>query len=70
MKVYVDNMLVKSLFKADHVEHLREAFEVLRHHKIMLNPAKCAFGVGSEKFLGLMVSKRKLRLTLIKSKLS
>ena len=70
MEVYVDDMLVKSFFKANHVEHLREAFEVLRHHKMMLNPAKCAFGVGSGKFLGLMVSKRKLRLTLIKSKLS
>ncbi|KAK1384714.1 DNA/RNA polymerases superfamily protein [Heracleum sosnowskyi] len=51
-------MLVKSLDTADHIEHLREAFEVLRHHKMMLNPAKCAFGVGSGKFLGLMVSKR------------
>ncbi|XP_063942737.1 uncharacterized protein LOC135150384 [Daucus carota subsp. sativus] len=58
MEVYVDDMLVKSLNKADHLEHLREAFEVLRTHKMMLNPAKCAFGVGSGKFLGLMVSKR------------
>ena len=58
MEVYVDDMLVKSLDKADHVEHLREAFQVLRHHKMMLNPTKCAFGVGSGKFLGLMVSKR------------
>ncbi|WOH00585.1 hypothetical protein DCAR_0519954 [Daucus carota subsp. sativus] len=54
MEVYVDDMLVKSLNKADHLEHLREAFEVLRTHKMMLNPAKCAFGVGSGKFLGLM----------------
>ncbi|XP_074325323.1 uncharacterized protein LOC141662425 [Apium graveolens] len=48
----------KSLSKAGHISHLREAFEVLRHHKMMLNPAKCAFGVGSRKFLGHMVSKR------------
>ncbi|MGI4673529.1 reverse transcriptase family protein, partial [Klebsiella pneumoniae] len=47
MEVYVDDMLVKSLEKASHIEHLREAFEVLRHHRMMLNPAKCAFGVGS-----------------------
>ena len=58
MEVYVDDMLVKSLDKADHIKHLRESFEILRHHKMMLNPAKCAFGVGSGKFLGLMVSKR------------
>nr|XP_017225012.1 PREDICTED: uncharacterized protein LOC108201232 [Daucus carota subsp. sativus] len=58
MEVYVDDMLVKSLNKADHLEHLKEDFEVLRTHKMMLNPAKCAFGVGSGKFLGQMVSKR------------
>ena len=58
MEVYVDDMLVKSLNKMDHLEHLKEAFEVLRTHKMMLNPAKCAFGVGSGKFPGLMVSKR------------
>ena len=58
MEVYVDDMLVKSLDKADHISHLQEAFEVLRHHKMMLNPTKCAFGVSSEKFLGLMVSER------------
>ena len=44
MEVYVDDMLVKSLVKTDHITHLREAFEVLRYHKMMLNPAKCAFG--------------------------
>ena len=57
MKVCEDDMLVQSLDKAYHISHLHEAFEVLRHHKMMLNPAKCAFGVGLEKFLGLMVSK-------------
>ncbi|XP_074342296.1 uncharacterized protein LOC141679804 [Apium graveolens] len=58
MEVYVDEMLVKSLSKADHINHLREAFEVLRHHKMLLNPTKCAFGVGSKIFLDHMVSKR------------
>ncbi|XP_074373845.1 uncharacterized protein LOC141714212 [Apium graveolens] len=50
MEVYVDDMLVKILSKADYINHLREAFEVLRHHKMMLNPAKSAFGVGSGNF--------------------
>ncbi|XP_074346953.1 uncharacterized protein LOC141685768 [Apium graveolens] len=58
MEVYIDIMLVKSLSKADHISHLREVFEVLRHHKIMLNLAKCAFGIRSEFFFGHMVSKR------------
>ncbi|XP_074383300.1 uncharacterized protein LOC141724898 [Apium graveolens] len=58
MEVYVDDKLVKSLSRADHISHLREAFEVLSHHKMMLNIAKCDFGVGSRNFLGHMVSKR------------
>ncbi|XP_074374369.1 uncharacterized protein LOC141714769 [Apium graveolens] len=58
MKVYVDDMLVKILSKADHIKHLGEAFEVLRHYKMMLNPAKCAFRLGSRKFSGHMVSNR------------
>ena len=58
MEVYVDDMLVKSLDRADHIKHLQEAFEVLIHHKMMLNPTKCAFDVGSGKCLGQMVSKR------------
>ena len=57
MEFYVDDILVKSLDRADHIKHLQETFEVPRHHKMMLNPTKCAFGVGSSKYLGLMVSK-------------
>ena len=52
MEVYIDDMLVKSLFKTNHVEHLREAFEVLRHHKMMLNPAKCVFLCWIRKVIG------------------
>lgn len=58
MEVYIDDMLAKSLDKADHIAYLKEAFEVLRTHTVMLNPAKCTLGVGSETFLGLMVIKR------------
>ncbi|XP_074347301.1 uncharacterized protein LOC141686146 [Apium graveolens] len=60
-KVYIDDILVKSLAKVDHINHLREAFEVLRHHKMMLNPVKCAFSIGYEIFLGHMVSKRGIK---------
>ena len=57
MEVYVDDMLVKSLDRADHIKHLQDCFDVPMHHKMMLNPGMCAFGVGSIKILGLMVSK-------------
>ena len=58
MEVYVDDMLVKSLRKNDHVFDLYEMFALLRKYNIKLNPTKCAFGVGSGKFLGFMVNHR------------
>ncbi|KAK6118110.1 hypothetical protein DH2020_048159 [Rehmannia glutinosa] len=58
MEVYVDDMLVKSLYISDHLNDLNKMFAVLREYKMMLNPRKCTFGVGSGKFLGYMVSQR------------
>ncbi|XP_024024878.1 uncharacterized protein LOC112092580 [Morus notabilis] len=58
MKVYVDDMLVKSARAAQHITYLEEMFNVLKRYHMKLNPLKCAFGVGSGKFLGFMVSNR------------
>ena len=58
IEVYVDDMLVKSRMTEDHVEHLRQMFNVLRKYQMKLNPLKCAFKVGSGKFLGFMVNQR------------
>ena len=45
MEAYIDNMLVKSRLREDHLAHLREAFELMRKHWLRLNPEKCMFGV-------------------------
>ena len=58
VEVYVDNMLVKSKEEEDHLDNLRETFNMLRQYSMKLNPSKCAFGVSSGKFLGFMVSQR------------
>ena len=58
MEVYVDDMLVKSLQKEDNISDLREMFTLLRRYNMKLNPTKCAFGVGSRKFLGVMVNNK------------
>ena len=58
VKVYVDDMLVKSLDEGSHLDNLQETFETLRRYKMKLNPSKFAFGLSSEKFLGFMVSQR------------
>ena len=58
VQVYVDDMLVKSLFENDHLDNLQETFDTLRSYNMKLNPNKCVFRVMAEKFLGFMVSRR------------
>ena len=58
MEVYIDDMLVKSTIAELHIAHLSETFQILRNYNMKLNPAKCAFGVSAEKFLGFIVNHR------------
>ena len=58
IKVYVDDMLVKSQDEEIHLDDLQETFDTLHQYNMKLNPNKCAFGVSSRKFLGFMVSHR------------
>ncbi|KAM2134576.1 hypothetical protein ACFX1R_004582 [Malus domestica] len=58
MEVYVDDMLVKSKHADQHITNLFETFTILKRYRMRLNPTKCAFGVGSGKFLGFMTSQR------------
>ena len=58
MEVYIDDMLVKSTTAELHIAHLAEAFQILKKYNMKLNPAKCAFGVSAEKFLGFIVNNR------------
>ena len=58
VQVYVDDMLVKSVRKNDHLCDLQETFNTLRSYNMKLNPSKCVFGVIARKFLGFMVSQR------------
>ena len=55
MKLYVDDMLVKSAQEVCHLDDLRETIDTLRLYNIKLNPSKCVFNVTSGKFLGFMV---------------
>ena len=57
IEVYIDDMLVKSLKAANHIAHLKEAFNVLQKHQMILNPSTCILGVSSGKFLGFLVTK-------------
>ena len=58
IKIYIDDMVVKSKAEFEHVNDLGDIFEILKRHKLRLNASKCSFGVGSGKFLGYMVTHR------------
>ena len=58
VRVYVDDMLIKSKEEEDHLNDLKEMFNTLRQYSMKLNPYKCAFGISSGKFLGFVVSQR------------
>ena len=45
VEVYVDDMIVKSRDRADHLAALERFFEKIRRFKLRLNPKKCTFGV-------------------------
>lgn len=49
VKVYVDNMIVKSRGRDEHSAVLRRFFERIRQYQLRLNPKKCAFGLTSGK---------------------
>ena len=61
MGVYVDDMLVKSKFTADHVRDLDLMFQLLCKYQMKPNPLKCAFDVASRKFLGFMANQRGIK---------
>ena len=56
VKVYIDDMVVKTKLVSEHLVDLSNIFEILRRHKLRLNASKCSFEVGSGKFLGYMVT--------------
>ena len=58
IKVYIDDMLVKSTTAELHITHLSEAFQILREYNMKLNPTKCVFEVSTGKFLGFIVNNR------------
>ena len=58
VEVYVDDMIVKSRDRSDHVAALERYFERIRQFRLRLNPKKCTFRATSGKLLGYMVRER------------
>jgi len=55
---YVDDMVVGSKDRMQHVADLEELFVTISKNRLKLNPEKCVFGVEAGKFLGFMLTER------------
>ena len=49
-----------SKLESEHINDLKNIFKILRGHKLRLNASKCSFGLGSRKFVGYMVTHRRI----------
>ena len=68
VEVYVDDMIMKSKDREEHIPAFQKFFERIQFYKLQLNPKKCTFGVTSGKLLGFMVSQRGIEVDLDKIK--
>ena len=68
IEVYINDMVVKSKVVFEHVGDLGNIFEILKRHKLRLNASKCFFGIGLGKFLGYMVTHRRIDVNVDKIK--
>ncbi|CAL8116470.1 unnamed protein product [Prunus armeniaca] len=68
VECYVDDLVIKSKRREDHLKDLRMVFNRLRKYQLKMNPLKCAFGVTLGKFLGFIVKHRGIEVDQTKIK--
>lgn len=68
MEVYIDDVVIKSQEKPNHVAELREVILRMRQHQLKMNPKKCALGVRAGNFLGFLVHQRGIEVDKNKAK--
>jgi len=54
--VYIDNLLIASCTREEHMAHLREVLQRLEENGLVLNGEKCVLGVREVEYLGHVVS--------------
>jgi len=68
MHIYIDDIVVKSSSKDDHLERLRLSFERMRKYELKMTPLKCTFGVCAGDLLGFVVYKKGIEINSNKTK--
>lgn len=56
MLIFLDNILVYSSTKEEHLVHLQMTLETLRTHKLYAQKSKCSFGQAKVEYLGHLIS--------------
>jgi len=58
----VDDIIVKSRAKSDHIADLNTVFDIMRAHQLKMNPTKSFLRVTNGKFLGFVVTSKGIHL--------
>ncbi|GJX26245.1 reverse transcriptase domain-containing protein [Tanacetum coccineum] len=66
LKVYMDDLVIKSRTEDEIVRDIEETFKNLKEINMKLNPKKCTFGVKEGTFLGYTVNTKGLKVCLDK----
>lgn len=61
VEAYIDDMVVKTAVSQNHLQDLQDVFDRLLHYKMRLNPFKCLFRLTSGKFLGHLMTTRRIK---------
>lgn len=56
VQVHIDDILISSESEADHLQHIRTVFSILRNNGLVLNFGKCAFGKSELIYIGYLVN--------------
>jgi hypothetical protein len=62
VKIYIDDVVVKSKGFREHLADLRKTLECTSKHGLKMNPNKCTFGVLTGQFQGFMVHERGIEI--------
>ena len=66
ISAYIDDVVVRSKKREDHISDLCETFANLHKHGLKLNPKKCVFCVRRGKLLGCMITERGIETNPVK----
>jgi len=62
VQAYVDDMVISSKEKDQHITDLEELFTTIAGYKLMLNLEKCVFRMEAGKFLGFLLTEREIEV--------